>query len=1635
MDLSIHGVYEMRLKKIAAATMWLPGFAPDEIDNPAPSQSAQVIQFPVAPQAPVAENIGDCWPMLEATTFQNLEGAVAKFDANIAAVETLRRLEDEKRSPNSVERESLNRYTGWGGLPQAFNLQQSDTAWAARAARLKALLTAGEWQSAFDSTPNAHYTSLEVVRAIWAAVKRLGFNGGRVIEPAAGVGYFLGAMPSAMAQRSEITAVEMDDISSRILDKLYGDKATIQHSAFEALPLPEEFFDLAISNVPFGNYPVTELRNVAYAKFLVHDYFFARSLSLLRPGGLLAFVTSAGTLDKQADEVRAYLATQADLVGAIRLPKSAFKVIANTEVTTDILFFQKRYAGKASKHAAPWASVKMLPTESPIHSAPNTYQSYLYQINEYFVSRPQDAIGKIELQRGPYGHKLACVFDGDLGAALDERIAHLPQDVYRPDERAPAAPVVQVSIPQGFHLVDGILYENTGDETRRIEAPNRTQQRVVGMIRIRDAARDLIHAQPATDDEALLAGYRLALNVAYDDFVRRHGFISERANRAAFKTDPAFPLLLSLEEWDSSNRTATKAAIFSRRTVGVTRQITSADSPAEALTISLLELGRVDGNRMAQLLGQPAKEILGELEDAGLIFLDPENRTWQTADEYLSGNVRRKLAAARVSGVRYSRNVQALETVIPKDLTPSEIGARIGSTWIPCSDYEAFLCHLLEAQSATVSYSDIAGAWNASCSSSTLYSVAATQRYGTKRINALDLFAQALNQSVPTISDPDPKDFKKRVVNQNETLAAREKQHEIREAFADWIWADDERASRLVRLYNDEFNNIVQRSYRGDHLTLPGFSRCVEPHPHQLNGIWRIVSSGLNTLLAHVVGAGKTLTSICAGMELRRLGKASKILYVVPNNMLEQFTREFLRAYPSARVLMATKDDLSGDSRRQFLARIATGDWDGILMTHASFERLKLSDAYLAEYIEAEIERITAAIANESDHRSNRIVKELARAKKHWEAKLARLAHPDKKDDMLEFEDLGIDWLMVDEAHLFKNLWRFSKMSRVAGLPNSNSERAFDMFVKTRHVMAKHHNRSGVVFLTGTPISNSMAELHVMQRYLQPRTLDALNLGNFDTWAANFGESVNALELAPDGSGYRMQTRFSRFINLPELMGIFRQVADIRTADMLKLPTPEVCAETVSVPASPELKAFVRTLVERAELIRNGMVSPKLDNMLAVTGDGRRAALDMRLVSGPAIDAGSKIEACVSRVFRIWQDTAADRLTQLVFCDMSTPRTDGGFSVYNHVRERLIARGVPASEIAFIHDYDSDSAKESLFAAVRAGTVRVLLGSTSKLGVGTNVQTLLVALHHLDAPWRPSDLEQREGRIIRQGNQNRLVYIFRYVTEQSFDAYIWQTLENKARFIAQIMRGDVSIRNAEDLELAALTYAEVKAIASGNPLVMEKAAVDAELAKLAVLKTQWSRLQWENRQELSGLPQRIAQIQDRIRTLRADIAAWGGCAGATVIVQGNAYRDLAAAADAINKATRRLADGATLEVGTVGPFAVRVTRSLFSGQRELSLVGHTLFRIPRHDSTLASLEAMFEGIEQLDSQVEDALAVQARYEARLEAIRLDLDKPFDKQERFAELTSRQAEIEALLDLDKDESGAIADNDDTYAEAA
>lgn len=1610
----------------------------DDDSPPEPVQAgdqSKTIDHSVAPV--LAQYAAHVWPKLEMSCFNGLSGAVTKFEANVTAINLLRQLEDECREPTEAERVVLNRYTGWGGLPQAFNQSQSDQDWAKRSADLEALLKPEEHTSAEASTPNAHYTSLEVIEAMWAMVEKLGFKGGRILEPAAGTGYFIGGMPQAIAQNSRVTAVELDELSARFMRVMYGKyDVDVLNQGFEKCRLPDGYFDLAIGNVPFGNYQVPELRNVPYQNFAIHDYFFSKSMDLVRPGGLVAFITSSGTLDKHDNKVRRYLGSKASLVAAIKLPNTAFKKIASTDVTTDILIFQKPLAGKPDRTG--WTDVYAVNPDSPLYGK---YEYNFYPMaNEYFHANPQNVIGKLQACSNGYGKTTGCVFDGDLEAALQERVDQLPEGVYASqaqavEERKVIALAYNEEHRAGFRLIDGEVYQVQGNEAVVYTDNAKALSRIAGLIQIRDAIRKLVNAQPVVEDEEVLKRYRVGLNVAYDAFVSKHGYIHEKMNRRAFKEDPDLPLLLSLEFWDDEKQAAEKADIFERRTVGVFKRIDHCETPQEALLVTISESGRVIPKRIAELVGKSVDSVMKDLEDVGAVFLNPDNGYYETHDEYLSGNVRDKLALARVSGTRFAKNVTALETVLPADLAPHEISARIGSTWIPSSDYAQFLNETFDGDSNIVSFSSITGSWDCKFDWRSHRTVASTQNYGTSRAPATELFVLSLNQMTPTIKDQDPHDRSKYIVNQVETMAAREKQHDLKAKFVEWLWSDDVRSARLVRLYNDIFNSTVNRRYDGSHLVLPGFSQVYQLHTHQGNAIWRVVSSGKNTLLAHAVGAGKTLEMICAGMELRRLGKASKVLYVVPNHMLQQFASEFLRAYPGAKLLLAGKDDLQGDKRRALLSRIATGIWDGVLITHASFERIKMSDEFLRGYIKQEVEQIEDAIRAEGSDRGNRIVKDLNRAKKTWEARLEKLSGADKKDDLITFEELGVDFVMVDEAHLFKNLFRFSKMGCIAGLPNNHSERSFDLFVKSRYIMEKHNDVNGVVFATGTPVSNSMAELWVMQRYLQHKTLEKLHIGSFDTWAANFGESVTALELSPEGSGYRMHTRFARFVNIPELMSIFREIADIQTEEMLDLPVPNAKRETITAEPTPELKEYIKGLVKRAEDIRNGYVRPDVDNMLAVTNDGRKAALDIRMFDEAGEDfSGSKINLCVNRVFQIWQDTASFKGTQLIFSDLATPKPNG-FSAYTDIRAKLVALGVPEEEVAFIHDFDTDIQKATLFKSVREGRVRVLIGSTSKMGVGTNVQTRLVALHHLDLPWRPADMTQRDGRIVRQGNLNDDVLIFVYVTAGSFDAYMASGLERKQRFIAQIMSGDGTIRTMEDVAMAALTFAEIKALASGNPLVMEKAGVDGELLKLSVMKSQWEKQTWGNKNELSSIPRSIERTKEIIEGIERDIASREDLSGNRFAIEvlGVTHTNRDAAGEALIKAKATVKKGSRRKIGSISGFPILVDGTNIWDSKKLVLDATVEYHLGEVDLPVKALMSVLNAYNGMESELENQQDQLARKEKRMADIIAELGKPFEKEDRLKWLMQRQAELDDLLDISKGENAAI-DEADAQAEA-
>jgi N12 class adenine-specific DNA methylase/adenine-specific DNA methylase len=1546
------------------------------------------------------------------------EGSLKKkFQQNLAAIRALRQIEIEQRAATPEEKAVLVKYVGWGGLPAVFS--DSSKAWSKESAQLAELLTDDELTAARATTLNAHYTSPLIIQAMYSALQRFGFSHGRILEPACGTGHFIGTLPDEMHRRSHITGVEIDPITARIAKTLYPD-ADIRLQPFEQSKLADGFYDVAISNVPFGDYQPFDLRFKQYG-FPIHDYFFAAALEKIRSGGLLLFITSKGTLDKVDSTLREYLAMRADFLGAIRLPNNAFKKNANTEVTTDIVMLRRLFPGERPK-GPEWRQLADISNQHGESIA----------VNEYFAARPEMMLGEMRLAGRMYQRNEPTLEnDGrDLAKALSDAIAQLPEAIYRENKIVIESPGVDQTIPapdyvkpNGYTLVDGEIAVRDGDKLKLVhDLSFTTKQRIRGLIRVREAVRECLRSQLDGSSEATVLQKREELNRCYDHFVSRHGPVSVRANTAAFRGDPDLPLLLSLEHYNEETKKAIKAAIFHERTIQYRQPIEAAATAKEALLISLNEKGRVDLEHMAGLLSHPSESFLPTLK--GILFLNPQSNEWETDDQYLSGNVRQKLAvavAASLTDPRFNENVAALQSVQPVDLPATEIDVRLGASWVPESDIRKFAEELLGVSGIEVGCSAATGSWFIEGNSEAKTCVANTTEWGTNRIPALDLIQGALNLKTPTVYDIDAR-TEKPIVNAQATEAARDKQQKIKDRFTEWIWRDDERRERLCRIYNDQFNNIRSRSFNGDHLTLPGASQVVTLRPHQKAGVWRILQTP-NTLLAHVVGAGKTYTMVAAAMELKRLGLARKPMFVVPNHMLGQFSSELLTLYPSANILVAGKEDFESAKRRRLMSRIATGNWDAVIVTHSGFEKIPLSERTRRDFFNEQLHELKLAIRMAGKGQS-RMVKDLERAKKRLEAKLQLLSAEHRKDNTLTFEELGVDRLFVDEAHYFKNLFYVSNMTRVAGLPQTASERAFDMFLKVGYVQSVNGG-GGVVFATGTPIANSMAEMYTMQRYLQMSELRGHRLHHFDRWAATFGEPVTAMELAPDGAGYRLNTRFARFINVPELMQQFRQVADIQTAKMLNLPVPALENEKPTIcnaPATPELKRFVEELVERADRIKTRQVHPHEDNMLKVTSEGRKAALDLRLMIRSAKDdPQSKVNRAVENIHCVWQTTEKARSTQLVFCDLSTPK-EHGFSVYRDIADKLTARGVPHDEIAFIQDYDSDAAKIALFKDVRSGKVRVLFGSTQKMGSGTNVQDRLIALHHLDAPWRPADVEQREGRILRQGNTNPVVQIFRYVTEGSFDAYMWQTLETKAKFIHQVMSGDTTVRRIEDVDSAALTYAEVKAIASGNPLVIEKASVEAELIRLTRLRSQHLETQYRIRNNIRRLETDVQTWQERIPRLEQDVTARPQSSGdAFVMTIGGQICDNRGIAGELllRHAEKAKNTGRDHKVGQFGCFEIWACHHFFGPV--IQIKGKETYTARLTDTALGLIRSLEHTIQTLDQSLTNTRQQVAVAQKQIADFQAKVGESFEYEEKFSALTKRQDEIIKKLDLTKNQA--------------
>jgi N12 class adenine-specific DNA methylase/SAM-dependent methyltransferase len=1553
-------------------------------------------------------------------------GPKQKFQQNLKAIKILRTLDAEERPPTSEEKAALVKYVGWGAMPQVFDVDSTD--WRKEQVQLSELLSDTEHRSARATTLNAHYTAPTVIGAMYRAAERFGFKGGRVLEPACGIGHFVGLMPEEMLRRSTVTGIEIDPLTARIAKALYPD-TDIRAQPFEQTKLADGFYDLAISNVPFGDYTVHDTRFNNY-KFSIHDYFFAAALEKVRPGGLLMFITSRGTMDKLDSTLREMLSARTELLGAIRLPNDAFKRNAGTEVTTDIVMLRKLRPGEAPTGAT-WKETASFTND--IGEA--------FTLNEYFAARPEMMLGQMRFGGGMYGgNEPTLEPDGrNLRDALAQTVERLPQDIYQAQAHQVAEPTLDQTIPapdfvkpNAYCLHDGMVCIREEDALRPLtDLPSETRSRIRHLIPVRDAVRACLRAQMDGSDEAQVIETRQELNHAYGMFIGRFGPVNLRANQRAFDGDPDLPLLLSLENYNEETKRATKATIFHERTIHHRKPVETVGEPKEALLVSLNEQGRVDLDHMAGLLNKPADEFLPDLK--GIIFLNPQTNQWETDDQYLSGNVRDKLVvadAAAVTDARFVENVEALKSIQPQDLPATEIDVRLGASWLPPGDVKQFIHKLLNVSSGVeIGHVHALGSWHMNADWEARGATSNTTDWGTDRYTGLELIEDALNLKTPTVYDMVDK---KPVVNAQATEAAREKQERIKEQFKEWVWSDDSRRERLCRLYNDTFNHTRLRTFNGDHLTLPGASGAIQLHGHQKAGVWRILQTP-NTLLAHVVGAGKTFTMVAAAMELKRLGLARKPMFAVPNHMLGQFSTELLTLYPGANILVAGKEDFESQNRKKLFSRIATGNWDAVIVTHSGFERIPLSYDTQKRFFDEQLHELEMIRREHADTSNRRLVKELEKAKKRLEAKLQALAAEHKKDNTLTFEELGVDRLFVDEAHYFKNLFYVTKMTRIAGLPQTASERAFDMYLKVRHVQSLNGG-GGVVFATGTPIANSMAEMFTMQRYLQPDDLRKHNLHHFDSWAATFGEPVTAMELSPDGAGYRLNTRFARFINVPELMQIFRQSADVQTAAMLNLPRPRLDGEKPAIrnaPATPELKAFVQELAKRAERLKTNRVDPSEDNMLKITSEGRKAALDLRLMKPSAKDdPQGKVNQAVENIFRIWQESKPERSAQLVFCDLSTPK-DKGFSVYRDAAEKLERLGVPSGDIAFIQDYDSDAAKLSLFRDVRAGKVRVLFGSTQKMGSGTNVQERLIALHHFDAPWRPADVEQREGRILRQGNKNEVISIYRYVTEGSFDAYMWQTLETKAKFIAQVMSGDMTIRRLEDLDSAALTYAEVKAIASGNPLVIEKAQVDAELIRLTRLRSAHAEEQYRIRTNLRRSHEDAEAFTGRLTNLRQDIAARQDTTGDkfSIELEGQVLDNRGIAGELIVRRAEKIKNrfGDDVRIGRFAGFDLFL-RPTFNNNVEMIVRGKNSYSARVTDTaqgTIRSLETNVQTFEERAAKLEYDISDAAK---RAKELATKVGAHFDREERYQQLTRRQSEIEEKLDLTKNQAPSQVDAD-------
>ena len=1545
-------------------------------------------------------------------------GAKTKYAFNIAAIQTLKQIEAEGRQARPDEQEILSRYVGWGGLPQAFDAENAS--WQKEYQQLKSLLTDEEYAAARGSTLNAHYTSPVVIRAMYEALDSMGFQDGNVLEPACGVGNFFGMLPEAM-QSSKLYGVELDSITGRMARQLYPD-ARIEITGFEKTNR-KDFFDVAVGNVPFGNYKVADRAFDKYG-FLIHDYFLAKTLEQVRPGGVIAFITSKGTMDKASPDVRRYIAQRAELLGAIRLPNNAFKANAGTEVTSDILFLQKR--------------------EHPIDIEPDWI--HLGQtadgvpINSYFVDHPDMMLGRMQWDKSMYGNEKETTCEPIPGADLAQQLHAAVRNI---DGEYKRIEISEIDINEGrtipadpdvrnfsYALVNGQVYYRENSVMTRPVLNQTTQERVKGMIELRDCVRKLIDLQLTDGSDAEIRAQQAELGRLYDAFSAEYGIINGKANGRAFEGDSSYYLLCSLEILDEDRKLKRKADIFSKRTIRRRKPVTQVDTASEALAVSIGERAKVDLPFMARLTGKAEDEIVADLQ--GVIFLDPLEQTWQTADEYLSGNVRAKLRVAQTaaeSDSSFAVNVEALQAAQPKDLDASEIDVRLGTTWVDKAYIQRFMIELLgipyyEQRRIHVNYAPQTAEWSIDGKSLLSENVNNHMKYGTRRAPALKILEDTLNLRDTRVYDvvQDENGREKRELNQKETTIAQQKQQAIKDAFHDWVWKDPTRRHELVTRYNELFNSTRPREYDGSHIVFDGMNPEITLREHQRNAIAHVLYGG-NTLLAHQVGAGKTFEMVAAAMESKRLGLCQKSMFVVPNHLTEQWASEFLRLYPSANILVTTKKDFEKAKRKQFCARIATGDYDAVIIGHSQFEKIPISQERQERLLREQIDEIAVGIEEMERENGERFtIKRMEATRKSLEARLEKLKADEKKDDVVTFEELGVDRLFVDEAHAFKNGFLATKMRNVAGIATSESQKSTDMFLKCRYMDELTGGR-GVIFATGTPVSNSMTELYTMQRYLQYGTLEKMGLIHFDAWASTFGETVTAIELAPEGTGYRARTRFAKFFNLPELMAMFKEVADIKTADQLHLPVPNAHYETMAVKPSVYQEEMVEALSERASKVHSGAIDPKEDNMLRITSDGRKLGLDQRLMNPLLPDEpGSKVNACMENILRIYKEGDAQKLTQLVFCDLSTPHGDGSFNVYDDIRDKLIASGIPKEEIQFIHDADTEIKKKELFARVRSGQVRILFGSTQKLGAGTNVQDRLIALHDLDAPWRPGDLEQRAGRIVRQGNMNPDVHIYRYVTEKSFDSYLWQTIENKQRFISQIMSSKSPVRACDDVDETALSYAEIKALCAGDPRIKEKMDLDIEVAKLRLMKADYQSNQFKlEDQILKQYPEEIRQAQERAKGYRADVALLeahplpkDGFVG--MAIKEKRIADKEEAGKMLLEACRLSPHD--MELGEYRGMKMTVDYDSYRQEVKLVLRGEMSHTVTMGTDVYGNLTRIENALANMPQKLEKAEERIAELERQTEQARAELGKPFAQEKELEAKAARLAELNAALNIDE-----------------